>query len=95
MVKKSSVAVIFILLTSLFNGWALTRSTRLDVATALLGTMAGGAGEMAAMSDSLGADSPLVVIMQCTRLFLILAPLALATLRDVSGGNCSVFGEEV
>ena len=72
-------AVIFILLTSLFNGWILTRSTRLDVATAFLGTMPGGAGEMAAMSDSLGADSRLVVIMQYTRLLLILASLAMAT----------------
>jgi membrane AbrB-like protein len=72
-------AVIFILLTSLFNGWILTRSTRLDVATAFLGTMPDGAGEMAAMSDSLGADSRLVVIMQYTRLLLILASLALAT----------------
>ena len=79
MVKKSSVAVIFILLTSLFNGWALTRSTRLDVATALLGTMAGGAGGFAVIRD--GQQ--------------YLAPLALATLRDVSGGNYSVFGEEV
>jgi uncharacterized protein len=72
-------AVIFILLTSLFNGWVLTRSTRLDVATAFLGTMPGGAAEMAAMSDSLRADSRLVVIMQYTRLLLILASLALAT----------------
>jgi membrane AbrB-like protein len=72
-------AVVFILLTSLFNGWILTRSTRLDVATAFLGTMPGGAGEMAAMSDNLRADSRLVVIMQYTRLLLILASLALAT----------------
>ena len=72
-------AVVFILLTSLFNGWILTRSTRLDVATAFLGTMPGGAAEMAAMSDSLRADSRLVVIMQYTRLLLILASLALAT----------------
>jgi uncharacterized protein len=72
-------AVIFILLTSLFNGWILTRRTRLDVATAFLGTMPGGAGEMAAMSDSLRADSRLVVIMQYTRLLLILVSLAVAT----------------
>jgi membrane AbrB-like protein len=72
-------AVIFILLTSLFNGWLLTRRTRLNVATAFLGTMPGGAGEMAAMSDSLRADSRLVVIMQYTRLLLILASLALVT----------------
>jgi membrane AbrB-like protein len=72
-------AVVFILLTSLFNGWILTRHTRLDVATAFLGTMPGGAGEMAAMSDSLRADSRLVVIMQYTRLLLILASLAAVT----------------
>ena len=72
-------AVVFILLTSLFNGWLLTRRARLDVATAFLGTMPGGAGEMAAMSDSLRADSRLVVIMQYTRLLLILASLALMT----------------
>jgi uncharacterized protein len=72
-------AVVFILLTSLFNGWLLTRRTRLDVATAFLGTMPGGAGEMAAMSESLRADSRLVVIMQYTRLLLILASLALVT----------------
>ena len=72
-------AVVFILLTSLFNGWILARHTRLDVATAFLGTMPGGAGEMAAMSDNLRADSRLVVIMQYTRLLLILASLALVT----------------
>lgn len=69
-------AVVFILLTSLFNGWILTRCTRLNVTTAFLGTMPGGAGEMTAMSDSLLADTRLVVIMQYTRLLLILASLA-------------------
>ena len=72
-------AVGFILLASLFNGWILMRYTRLDVATAFLGTMPGGAGEMAAMSDNLRADSRLVVIMQYTRLLLILASLALVS----------------
>jgi membrane AbrB-like protein len=72
-------AVVFILLTSLFNGWILTRLTRLDVVTAFLGTMPGGAGEMAAMSESLRADSRLVVIMQYARLLLILASLAVVT----------------
>jgi uncharacterized membrane protein AbrB (regulator of aidB expression) len=41
--------------------------------------MPGGAGEMAAMSDSLRADSRLVVIMQYARLLVILASLALLT----------------
>jgi membrane AbrB-like protein len=74
-----ALAVVFILFTSLFNGWILTRCTRLDAVTAFLGTIPGGAGEMAAMSDSLRADTRLVVIMQYTRLLLILASLALIT----------------
>jgi membrane AbrB-like protein len=72
-------AVIIILLTSLFNGWILTRVTKLDPATAFLGTLPGGAGEMAAMSDSLRADTRLVVVMQYIRLLLILAALVLVT----------------
>jgi hypothetical protein len=71
--------VVFILLTSLFNGWLLARYSKMDAATALLGTMPGGAGEMAAMSDSLRADTRLVVVMQYARLLLILASLALVT----------------
>jgi uncharacterized membrane protein AbrB (regulator of aidB expression) len=38
-------AVVFILLTRLFNSWLLARRSRLDVAAASLGTMLGGAGE--------------------------------------------------
>jgi len=71
-------AVVFILLTSLLNGWILARHTRLAPATAFLGTMPGGAGAMAAMSDSLGADTRLVLTIQYVRLLIILASLALA-----------------
>jgi membrane AbrB-like protein len=71
-----SFAVVFILLTSLLNGWLLARYTRLNAATAFLGTMPGGAGVMAAMSDSLGADTRLVTAVQYTRLLVILASLA-------------------
>jgi membrane AbrB-like protein len=69
-------AVVFILLTSLGNGWLLARYTRLDPATAFLGTMPGGAGVMAAMSDSLHADTRLVTAVQYARLLIILASLA-------------------
>lgn len=69
-------AVVFILATSLFNGWLLSRFTRLDAATAFLGTMPGGAGAMAAMSDSLRADTRLVTAIQYLRLLIILGSLA-------------------
>ena len=71
-----SFAVIFILLTSLLNGWLLSRYTRLGAATAFLGTMPGGAGAMAAMSDSLKADTRLVTAIQYVRLLIILGSLA-------------------
>jgi membrane AbrB-like protein len=69
-------AVVFILLTSLGNGWLLARYTRLDAPTAFLGTMPGGASVMAAMSDSLSADARLVTAIQYVRLLIILASLA-------------------
>jgi membrane AbrB-like protein len=69
-------AVIFILATSLLNGWLLSHFTRLDPATAFLGTMPGGAGAMAAMSDSLRADTRLVTAIQYIRLLIILGSLA-------------------
>ncbi len=68
-------AVVFILLTSMGNGWLLSRFTRLDPGTAFLGTMPGGASAMAAMSDSLGADTRLVAAIQYIRLLVILASL--------------------
>jgi uncharacterized protein len=69
-------AVVFILLTSLLNGWLLSRFTALDPATSFLGTMPGGASAMAAMSDSLRADTRLVAAVQYVRLLIILASLA-------------------
>ena len=69
-------AVVFILVTSLLNGWLLSRFTPLDAATSFLGTMPGGAGAMAAMSDSLRADTRLVTAIQYVRLLVILGSLA-------------------
>lgn len=69
-------AVVFILATSLLNGWLLNRFTHLDAATSYLGTMPGGAGAMAAMSDSLRADTRLVTAIQYVRLLVILGTLA-------------------
>jgi membrane AbrB-like protein len=70
-----SFVVISILLTSLLNGWVLTWWAGLSARTAFLGTLPGGAGEMAAMSDSLQADTRLVAVMQYVRLLIIIASL--------------------
>ena len=70
-------AVVFILATSMLNGWLLSRFTPLDAGTAFLGTMPGGASVMASMSDSLHADTRLVTAIQYVRLLVILASLAI------------------
>src|SRR6201987_3377550 len=57
-------------------GIVLRRLTDLQPGTALLGTLPGGAGEMIAMSDSLGADARLVTVMQYGRLLAILATIS-------------------
>jgi membrane AbrB-like protein len=67
--------VVSVLLTSLLNGWVLVAWAGVDVPTAFLGTMPGGAGEMAALSDSLRADTRLVAVTQYVRLLIIIATL--------------------
>ena len=58
-------------------GIGLRRFANLQPGTALLGALPGGAGEMIAMSDSLGADVRLVTVMQYGRLLAILATISL------------------
>lgn len=68
-------------------GILLRRVTNLRPGTALLGTLPGGAGEMIAMSDSLGADVRLVTVMQYGRLLAILATISLVGhFAGASGG---------
>ena len=57
-------------------GIGLRRFANLQPGTALLGALPGGAGEMIAMSDSLGADVRLVTVMQYGRLLAILATIS-------------------
>ena len=73
------LSVASLLLISVLNAWILFRCTRLDAATALLGSLPGSATEMAAMCDSLRADARLVTVMQSLRVLLIVACLALVT----------------
>jgi uncharacterized protein len=75
----SVFVVVSILAIGAFNGWLLWRFTRLDVATAFLGTMPGAISSMVAMSESLRADPRLVAVMQYARLLLILISLSLVT----------------
>ena len=65
------------LLLTVGNAWLLIRFAGLDASTALIGTLPGGAGQMVAMSESLGADGRLVAVMQYTRLLCIIFTVSL------------------
>lgn len=65
-----------VLLLSLAGGIWLARTRRLDPATALLGTLSGGASGMVAMSDDLGGDARIVAFMQYARLSVMMAAAA-------------------
>jgi uncharacterized protein len=71
-----ALVLVMLALTTLI-GVGLRRFAKLPAETALLGTLPGGAGEMIAMSDSLGADVRLVTVMQYGRLLAILATISL------------------
>jgi hypothetical protein len=62
------------------GGMALTRFTALDAPTAQLGSVAGGASGIVAMSDDLGADARIVAFMQYLRVLVVvlITPLILA-----------------
>jgi uncharacterized protein len=71
----ATLVITMLALTTLI-GIGLRRFANLQPGTALLGALPGGAGEMIAMSDSLGADVRLVTVMQYGRLLAILATIS-------------------
>jgi membrane AbrB-like protein len=83
----SVIAVCIVtLVLSIVLGLALAAVAPVDRATASLGMIAGGAAGMVSISDDLGADDRLVVVMQYLRVLLIvsLMPVAAAVLFGIS-----------
>lgn len=72
----------------LFSGRLLSRWAGIDVATGFFGSLPGGAGSMAAMSDELGMDGMLVAVLQYVRLLLVisLAPLLVSLCCGTTAG---------
>lgn len=64
--------IIIIVCVGLFLGWALSRVTKLDRATALLSIMPGGLPAMVSMSDDVGADVTVVATVHFVRLTTVL-----------------------
>ena len=71
-----SISVWLVLAISIASGVVLTRVASLDVATASLGTVPGGASGMVAMSEELGGDPRLVAFMQYARLVVVIVSIA-------------------
>lgn len=69
--------IVLLMALSVINGLLLARFSQMDLPTALLGTLPGGAPGMVALSDALGADTRLVAVMQSLRLMLVVASLGL------------------
>ena len=86
---------------TLAAGLVLARVTRIDVATASLGMVAGGASGIVAMADELGADDRLVAFMQYLRVLVIvvltpvIVSLAFAPVGEPLGGAGPAAGEAV
>jgi membrane AbrB-like protein len=67
-----------LLVFSLLSGALLARiSSSIDLGTALLGMLPGGAPGMVALSDALHSDTRLVAVMQLLRVMLVLSLLAI------------------
>ena len=72
----------------LLSGRLLSRWVGIDAATGFFGSLPGGAGSMAAMSDELGMDGMLVAVLQYVRLLLVvfLAPLLVSLCCGATAG---------
>src|SRR5262245_48773561 len=84
---------------SMAAGRVLARYTALDVPTATLGMIAGGASGIVTMADDLGGDDRLVAFMQYLRVLVVvlLTPILIAAFGGGSGGTAgaheSAFGD--
>jgi len=84
---------------SMAAGRVLARYTALDVPTATLGMIAGGASGIVTMADDLGGDDRLVAFMQYLRVLVVvlLTPILIAAFGGGSGTNAgpseAAFGE--
>jgi membrane AbrB-like protein len=84
--------VLFVVLSmqvfTIINALFFVYFGKLSPATALLGTLPGGAGEMAAISETFGADARVVSVMQYTRLLVIVLMVSVgSSIIGVGGGS--------
>ena len=66
------ILVIVLFIANFAFGLLIHKVTKLDLATSMFGTAAGGVTDMALIADELGADSPKVAILQFLRMVCII-----------------------
>lgn len=71
------IEVIFIVTYTLCTGWAIWKLCHRRMKFSLIVPTPGGIGEIAAVSDALGEDTPSIVVVQTVRLFYVLSILPL------------------
>lgn len=74
-----AAALVTTLVLSVVTGYGLAAATRMDRPTAVFGMLAGGAAGVVAVSDEVGADSPLVALMQYLRVLVVIASIPLVS----------------
>ncbi len=91
------LAIIAVLVgAGVIMGWLLSRSTRLDISTALMSATPGGLPAMASMSEELGIGAVVVATIHFFRLttILLVVPL-LVPLLDVTSGTPAVLVDPI
>jgi uncharacterized protein len=81
------LVVVLMLVFTVLNAFYLIVFAKLNPATAMLGSLPGGAGEMTAISESMGADPRLVSVIQYVRLLIII--LSVSLISHAAGGVIS------
>ena len=56
---------------SILNGYLISKWTKIDITTSLLGCIPGASASLVAMSEEIGADAIIVAILQCLRIILV------------------------
>ena len=70
-VLPAAAAIVVLIVTGLLLGWGLAQVTPLDLTTALLSSMPGGASTMPAIAHDLGGDMRLVAALHLTRQLVV------------------------
>jgi membrane AbrB-like protein len=91
----AAAVIIGLISTGLVLGWGLAKVTTLDVASALLSSVPGGASTMPAIAHDLGGDLRLVAALHLTRqlvIFVLLPPVLTYLLRNTAAEEPSTTG---